>query len=62
MAADIRAEVRRLIRERGASGAARDLGMARETVLGIGAGGRVHDGTLVLAAQRIRTLKAAQAS
>ncbi len=58
MAVDIREKVRALVRQRGASAAARDLGMPRETVLAVGADAPVRDGTLALAAERLQRLEA----
>ena len=60
--ADVRAGVRRLVRERGATKAARDLRMPRETTLAVGSDAEVLQGTLALAAERLAELKARAAT
>jgi hypothetical protein len=58
MADNVRARVRELLRERGATAAARDLRMPRETLLAVGADAPVRDGTLALARERLDKMEA----
>ena len=55
---DVRERVRKLLRERGATAAARDMQMARETLLAVGADAPVLEATLALAAQRLEKVGA----
>jgi nicotinate-nucleotide pyrophosphorylase len=54
---EIRARVRRLVRQRGATAAARVMRMQRETLLAVAADADVQDGTIALAGQRLREIQ-----
>ncbi len=56
---DIRTRAAKLVREQGPNGAAKDLGVGRETVLSLAAGARVNRGTLALIRERLRRGNAA---
>ena len=59
MAEDVRARVRALVREAGASAAARILGMPRSTVLSIASDSpETREGSLALAKQRLDQMEA----
>ena len=50
---DVRMRARALVRERGATAAARELRVPRETLLGVAADAHVHEATLELVAARL---------
>jgi hypothetical protein len=55
---DIRARVRKLVQDRGATQAAAALGMEREVVLGVAAGAKVREASLIVAEMRIEAAEA----